>query len=166
LLNSTKQKVALRSRYVIDLYKKEHGVEEVNPSAVTDWAIERGIWKPFPVDPARQLRQDLVRALRAETVTDSKGREIRKNHPVVMTDGERRFSVWAEITTATPKHMQTSLQQRRNGILADCRQHRLDFNFYNENNVRGGTLKPFEYNFAPDLDEMDFPSEYPDDKPQ
>jgi hypothetical protein len=83
-----------------------------------------------------------------------------------MTDGERRFSVWAEITTATAKHMQLSLQQRRTGIRDDCRQHRLDFDFYSEHNVHGAMLNPFEYNFLPDLDEMDVPTEYPDEKPQ
>lgn len=163
---STKVKKALRSEYVLELYKQKYGTEGLNPSSVTEWAMETGIWKPFPVDPAQQLRQDLVRALRAETLTDSKGRSIRKNHPVVLTDGQRRFSVWEEITTAPAKHMQTSLRQRRSGIIADCRQHKLDFEYYNENNVHGATLQPFPYNFAPDLEEMDFPTDYPEDKPE
>ena len=62
--------------------------------------------------------------------------------------------------------MQTSLSQRRNGIAADCRQHKIDFDYYNENNVLGQTLKEFDYNFNPDVEEMEFPTEYPDDKPE
>lgn len=162
----TKHIKALQSEYVLELYKREHGDEGLNPSSVAEWAMERGIFKPRPVDPARQLRQDLVRFLRSETIVDDKGREIRKNHPVVMTDGQRRFSVWKEITTAPATHMQTSLSQRRKGIAADCRQHKLDFDFYNDKNVHGATLQGFDYNFNPDIEEMDLPTEYPDEKPE
>lgn len=166
IMTSTKRKKALQLEYVIELYKREHGDHGINPSSVAAWALENGICRPLPIDPARQIRQDLVRFLRGETLTDSKGRAIRKNHPVVMSDGKRRFSVWKEITTAPASHMQTSLLQRRNGIVADCRQHKLDFDFYNENNVYSTTLQPFDYNLAVDLEEMDFPTDYPEDKPE
>jgi hypothetical protein len=83
-----------------------------------------------------------------------------------MTDGKRRFSVWDSITTATPKHMQLSLQQGRTGIRDYCRQHKLAFDFFNDTNAFGATLKPFGYDFGPDLEEMDFPTDYPEDKPQ
>lgn len=156
----------LQSEYILSQYKKENGTEGLNPSSVVDWARERGIALPVEVDPFRQLRQDLVRFLRSQTVRDGDGNTIRLNHPVVMTDGKRKFSVWEEITTAPAKHMQTSLAQRRIGIMADCRQHKLDLDYYNENNVHGAKLPEMSYNFEVDNEELGFPTDYPDEKPQ
>jgi hypothetical protein len=163
---ATERKKALQSEFVLTLWKKEFGEEGLNPSSVAEWAMEKGICKPQPIDPVRQLRRELVRFLRSEMLTDSKGRQIRKNHPVVLTDGNRRFSIWKELPTAPTAHMQMSLLQRRNGIAADCRQHKLDFDFFNENRVHQEALLPFDYNFNPDVEELDLPTEYPDEKPE
>lgn len=101
------------------------------------------------------------------TVTDSKGREVRKNHAVKIPqpDGST-LVVWAELHKAREGHMKLSLSQRRNGIRADCIQMALDFDSYNENNVYGAELAPISFNFDPDIEEMRFPTDYPDEPPE
>ena len=153
--------------YLIEAYKSANNVDDaIDPSEVVDWVFDRGMYSKPPSDPKKLLRREIVRALRAEYITDPQGREVRKNHPVVISDGERRMSIWSAITTASSRHQHISLQQRRNGIRADCRQHKLDFDSYNDNNVHQAQLLPFDYNFNADLQEMNFPTEYPDDKPE
>ena len=149
--------------YLVEQYKKAQGVEEIDLTAVAQWAIEQGRYRREPIDPLKALRRELVRALRSEHLTDAQGREVRKNHPVVMSDGQHRMSIWAEIFQAKPRHMRLSLSQRRQGILADCRQHKLDFDSYNDNNVYDQRLPAFDYNFNADLEEMDLPTDYPEE---
>src|SRR5258708_2748098 len=65
-------------------------------------------------------RRELARAMRNDYIEDPQGREVRKYHPVLHYEGEHKISIWAEITTAQPEHMQVSLQQRRQAILERC----------------------------------------------
>ena len=44
---------------------------------------------------------------------------MRKNHPVVMGDGEARKVIWVDIPKAKPEQMRLSMAWRRNGVLAD-----------------------------------------------
>lgn len=163
----THQPPSRQMLYLIEAHKSEHNIEDaLDPTEIVDWVFEKGMYRRAPSDPKKLLRREIVRALRAEYITDPQGREVRKNHPVVMSDGQRRMSLWPAITTATDRHMRVSLQQRRNGILADCRQHKLDFDSYNDNNIHCAQLAPFDYNFNPDLQELGFPTEYPEDKPE
>ncbi len=151
--------------FLIEQYKHAHEVNVVDTQAVAQWAISQGLWKRPPVDPELLLRRQLANALRTEYYTDPQGREVRKNHPVVITEGLQRKWYWASIKEAQPRHMRLSLQQRRLGILADCKQHRIDFDSYNDNNKYGATLPLFDYDFNKDLEELSLPTHYPNEKP-
>ncbi len=59
--------------------------------------------------------------------------------------------------------MRVSFQQRRQGILADCRQHKTDVTSYSENNRFKASLF-FDYDFNTDLQETELPTKYPDDR--
>ncbi len=86
-------------------------------------------------------------------------------HPVRIKDGPRQMVFWADFRTAKPGHMRLSFQQRRQGILADCRAHKKDIESYNDNNAFNVKLPLFSYDFNPDLREMELPTEYPDERP-
>ncbi len=166
-MGKTRQQASRETLFLIEAYKSANKESDViDPSEIVDWVFDRNMYHKAPSDPKKLLRREIVRALRSEYISDPQGRDVRKNHPVVMSDGKRRMSLWSGITTATAQHMRISLQQRRNGIRADCRQHKLDFDSYNDNNVHQAQLLPFDYNFNADLQEMNFPTEYPDDKPE
>jgi hypothetical protein len=72
---------------------------------------------------------------------------------------------WAPLYRATADQFRLGMQARRNGIRADCRQHKKDHESYNDNNVHGEHVDLFDYDFNKDLDEESFPTEYPDEDP-
>lgn len=152
--------------YLIEQYKRSHEVNVVDTQTIARWAISEGLWKRPPVDPELMLRKQLANALRTEYYTDPQGREVRKNHPVVITEELQRRWYWASINEAEPGHMRLSLQQRRLGILADCKQHRTDSDSYNDNNKYGAKLPLFDYDFNKDLEELSLPTTYPSEKPR
>lgn len=62
--------------------------------------------------------------------------------------------------------MRISLQQRRQYLFSGCKQHKLDFDSYNENNKFGAALPPVSYNFDADLEDLQYPTEYPAERPE
>lgn len=151
---------------IVHDYMEAHKVDEVDLGEVAEWAVETGRYRRQPVSIIRQCKEQLSEACRSEIVKDRKGREARRMHPVRITDHGRQMVFWADIYTAKPGHMKVSFQQRRQAILADCRAHKSDVEFYNENNSFKVKLPLFDYNFNPDLRELEMPTEYPDEKPK
>jgi len=156
-------------QYVIDQYHKAHPDEdpdEVAPHLVAPWAISRGIWDREPVSPEVQLRRDLSRHLRTEYFVDPQGREVRKNHAIMIPtqtqDGEKLRPLYKELFHAGPEHMRASLQLRRRGVVRDVMQMELDFLSYNDNNVYSAKLDKMDYDINKDLDELNMPTTYPD----
>jgi len=152
--------------YLIELYQQEHDVETWDLDEVSAWAIREGHYRPEPIDPAKALKGQMAKALKNEHITDRQGREVRKFHAVRHTDGERQWTLWATITDADPGHMRMSLQQRRQYLLSGCKQHKLDFDSYNDNNKFGAALPPVNYNFDADIEESSLPTTYPADRPE
>jgi hypothetical protein len=153
-------------QYLLDEYQRTHpATDSIDPSEVADWAYREGKWKPSPVDPRQILRRQLSQALRQETYIDPQGREVRKNHHIAIGDADNRIDIWINHRTGKPEQMHLSLQQRRSGILADCKHHKLDADSYNDNNVHAVKLPEYDYNFNPDLEELALPTKYSNDPP-
>ena len=163
---ATRETNDLQIRFLVDQYKQVHGIDHADPDDVAGWLMETQKYVPEPVDPRQALRRRIARALRAARYTDPQGRDVRVNHPVVNTkpDGTRH-ATYHHILTALPDHMRTSMTQRRDGIRSDVKQHSIDFDSYNDNNIYGATLESYDYNFNHDLEELSQPSEYPDERP-
>lgn len=134
--------------------------------SIAGWAYSEGLWKPTKKSAIDELAKDLGRAMRDEYMTDPQGRKIRRKHArrveVELPEGEiKQMTLWDDITTATPEHMQFSFQQRRFLVLADCNQLKNDVDSYNDN-WNSGTPLQFSFDFSEDLEEMQMPTEYPD----
>jgi len=87
-------------------------------------------------------------------MTDSKGRRVRVKHPAKMwLDGEQTV-LWDDIRTAPRLHMQVAFQNRRQGIVSDCRQLKADCDSYNDANPTVGPLQ-LVFDFTMDLAEDD-----------
>src|ERR1035441_9595729 len=145
---------------IVHDYMQEHGVEEVDLDEVSAWAVTTGRYKRQPISIIKQCREQLSEALRSESIKDSQGREARRMHPVRIREGDRQMVFWADIKTAKPGHMRLSFQQRRQAILADCKAHKTDVEFYNDNNSFKVALPLFSYNFDPDIRELQLPNQY------
>src|SRR4051794_23800012 len=51
---------------------------------------------------------------------------------VVERDGEQ-VPLWADMRTASREHMEVAFQQRRRGIIGDCKQLKNDVDSFNQN---------------------------------
>ena len=147
-------------------YMDEHCVDAVDLADVARWAYDNGLWRDRPYDPVKNLRRLLARAAAAEYIHDPQGREVRGMIPIpIKSDDGQLLWEWAPIYRASRKDFHLSQQVRRNGILAGCRQHKIDTDSYNDNNLHGAFVDAFDYNFNPDLEEESFPTDYPDEAP-
>lgn len=153
-------------RAILDDYIKEHGAAPVDLDLVFLWVKTRKRWAPPEQREVRIFKEEMARAAREDYYTDPQGREVRKKHAVVIKEGEKQRSLWADIETAPPEHMRMSLQQRRRGILGDVTQLKTDLDSYNQN-FNPTRDKPIQmtFNFDEDLAEAAHDSTYSDRPP-
>ena len=151
---------------IVHEYIQEHHVDSVDLETVAEWAVLTGRYQRQPMTMVKQCKRELARACREEMYTDPQGRDVRKMHAARYEFDGKQMRLWADITTAKPGHMRVSFSQRRQAVLADCRQHKTDVESYNDNNRFKVSLPLFDYNFNTDLEEEQFPKDYPEDKPK
>lgn len=138
-------------------YRDEMGI--TGPMTLRDiaaWAIANNHWKPQSGALIRQCVDQLAQALREEYYTDPQGRRVRTKHVVRLPKREKgeQVRLWDDIRSATRDHMEMSLQQRRQGVVADCHQLKTDADSFNENANPGNTIQLI-FDFSADLDELD-----------
>ena len=167
------RKANAKMLYIVEQYKKFHpeeASEPTEPFKVAAWAYRKGLWKRPPVDPEEVLRKEIARALGNEFIVDAKGRDIRKNHAIMVDvrtpDGIKRRSRWYTIYEAPPNHIKVAFQFRRRAALSDVMQLTLDFESYNDFNKFGAMLEPMDFNFNKDIEENAQPPEWPDEDPE
>ena len=154
---------------IINDYLAEHPEErDWKMPDVAAWAIRNDRWHPPTRDMIKVLANELSSAARVEYETDPRGRRVRTKHArreTLIVEGEpTQLVFWEDIHNATPEHMKVSLQQRRQGVLADCGQLKRDADSYNENNIHGADIQ-LSFDFTEDLLEMEAPEEYPEVSP-
>ena len=115
------------------------------------YAIANHLWEAQRTTVIDICAEQLARAMREEYIRDPQGRVVRAKH-AARVEGEQTV-LWDDIRTASRGHMVVALQQRRQQIVGDCRQLKLDTDSYNENNNPG---KPIQmvFNFTDDLVEL------------
>jgi len=152
---------------LVQEYMQVHKVDQVDLQDVAEWAVKNHKWRDRPYDPVKRCKHDMARALAVQYTTDPQGREVRAMIavPMVNADNGQNLWEWAPIYSAPPNHFAVSQQVSRGGILSDCREHKLRTDSYNDNNVHGGFVEPFDYDFNSDLAEQDLPTDYPDADP-
>jgi hypothetical protein len=111
-----------------------------------------------------KCQEDFSRALREQYITNSQGRPVRAKHVARITKGEEQLHLWADIRRAPRVHMEMAFQQRREQIVGDCRQLKRDVDYYNAAHPRNAPIQLI-FDFRDDLEEGDFPGEYPKKKP-
>ncbi len=133
-------------------YQNATGRTTYTTKEVGAWALDAGLWEPQRDSLIRQFAEDLSRALREQYITDPQGRRIRAKH-AIRQDGEQG-ALWADIRLATREHMEAAFQQRRQQIVSDCRQLKIDVDSYNENH-NSGRLIQMVFDFTLDLAELE-----------
>ena len=120
---------------------------------VAAWAIAQNLWGPRRADIISQCADDLARALREEYRTDARGRRYRTKHAVRITRSGVQYALWADIDKAPRSHMERAFAQRRQQIVGDCFQLRVDVDVYNDNNPDDSPIQ-LVLDFTRDIDEM------------
>jgi hypothetical protein len=135
-----------------DDYQLATGRTTYMTKEVAAWALDSGRWQPHRDSLLRQFADDLSKAMREQFITDPQGRRVRAKH-AIRQEGEQG-SLWADIRLATRDHMVVAFQQRRQQIVADCRQLNVDVDSYNENQ---NDLAPIQivFDFTVDLAELE-----------
>lgn len=159
-----KKSYAEQLQDIIEQYRRAHpDVVQLRMREVASWAMANGLMHPSRRDAISLCAHDLARAASQEYYTDAQGRRVRKKHAVrqlIEEEGKpKQLVLWADITNAPPEHMHMSLQQRRTGIVGDCKQLKTDLDSYNDNNVHGAEIQ-MSFDFSEDLQELDMPTEY------
>lgn len=154
---------------VFHAYQREHGGEPYRMEEVAAWGLHKGLLHPPRTPIVKLLAAQLRRAARDEYISDPQGRRVRRNHArreECLLNGElKQLVFWDDIYTAKPEHMRVSFQQRRSGVLYDCKQLQLDMESWNENNPHGAPPMVIPFNFEPDLAELKEPIDYPEARP-
>lgn len=138
-------------------YRAEEGIKgPTTLEGVGTWALRKGIWAPHPRDILRQFTADMGKALREEFYTDPQGRRVRTKHPIRLEKKEKaeQLVLWNDIRTMSRNHMETSAQQRRHGIVADCNHLKTDVESFNDNRSPDNPIQ-ISFDFRADLAELE-----------
>jgi hypothetical protein len=122
--------------------------------AMADWAIATGRWEMPAAAIRRRCADDLASAMREEYYTDKKARRVRLLHPAPLFASGERVIVWDDIRTASRDHMELSFHSRRQGVVADCRQFKVDVDSYNDAHAEAAPIQ-IVFNFEMDLAEIE-----------
>lgn len=121
---------------------------------IAEWAMGRGLWVLPKSAALAKCAEDISRAMREEYMTDAKGRRVRVKHPATVKMLGGQMVLWDDMRTASPQHMRISFQQRRQQIVGDCRQLKIDVESYNDLKPDRPSIQMI-FDFTMDLAELE-----------
>lgn len=133
-------------------YECEHNHMPASARAVAEWAVSKGLIVLPKIDPLDVLAGQVSRALRQEYGTDPKGRRFRKNHAIRVSKNGVQFTMWGVMGFAPHAHMEMAFTQRREQIVGDCYQLKVDVDVYNDTNPNQTRIQ-LELDFTEDVAE-------------
>lgn len=132
-------------------YEKDGHMQPFTMHELAAWAYDNGLCQPQRSTIVNRLAEEFSRAMRTEFHTDAQGRRVRTKHVATYDQNGKQIALWADIRVASREHMERSFQQRRQGIVGDCRQLKADVDSYNQNQNRGEAIQlvlDFTYDMA------------------
>jgi hypothetical protein len=115
-------------------YKEAGNDGPATAKDIAAWVVDQGLWKPRAADIVKVLAEDLSKAFREEYRTDAKGRRYRAKHPIRTTQNGAQLFLWDDMATASREHMERAFAWRRQQIVGDCHQLKIDVDVYNDQN--------------------------------
>jgi hypothetical protein len=115
-------------------YDADKGHQPTSAREAVEWAVKEGILDLPEIDPYDVLAGQMSSALRDEYQTDDQGRRYRVNHAVRVTKGGVQQTFWAVMGFAPHEHMEKAFTQRREQIVGDNLQLKIDVDVYNDLN--------------------------------
>ncbi len=143
----------------IERYQVEMGGDGLlDPHAVAEWAYQCGLHKPSVRTVVDAIASDISQFFREEYRTNADGQRYRAKHAVRFKRGDRTMSLWADMDDehAPRDHFVRSFAQRRQQIVGDCYQLRMDVDVYNS---KSPAMQPIQVplDFTLDVEELQLP---------
>ena len=126
---------------------------------IASWAINNKLWAPQRAIVINQCAEQLARAMREEYIRDPQGRTVRAKHAARVERKGEQLVLWADIRTAPRGHLEIAFKQRRQQIVGDCRQLKLDVDSFNENRSFSEPIQ-MSFDFTTDLLELELVEMY------
>jgi hypothetical protein len=124
---------------------------------VAEWGVSRGYLEMHRGAIIRQFAEQIAQIWRDEYMDDPQGRRIRVKHAARYSINGVQTWLWDNMPTATHKHMELSFQNKRQQVVMDCHQLKLDVDSYNENFNKGRKIQ-MVFDFRNDLEELELAS--------
>jgi hypothetical protein len=139
---------------VEEQYRAAGGKWPASAAEVAEWGVSTGRLQIGRGAIVRRFAEEIAEAWSHQYMDDPQGRRIRVKHAARYSiDGVQTW-LWDNMPTATHKHMELSFQNKRQLILMDCHQLKIDVDSYNENFNKGKKIQ-MVFDFRNDLDELD-----------
>jgi hypothetical protein len=113
-------------------YDAERDHKPTSAREAVEWAVAEGLVELPDVDPYDVLAGQMSQALREEYATDGEGRRYRVNHAVRVSKGGVQYTFWGMMGFASHEHMEKAFTQRREQIVGDNLQLKIDVDVYND----------------------------------
>lgn len=126
---------------VIAQYRKSGRPWPASARDIAAWVIENKLWAMRPTDIVNRCADELARAMREEYIVDPQGRTVRAKHAAKVKVNGEQMTLWDDIRTADRDFMAIAFQQRRQQVVGDCRQLKVDVDSYNQNKNPGEPIQ-------------------------
>lgn len=148
-----------QNQKIVNQYRESGQAWPASSTDIARWAIDKQLWQIHPGAVIRQCADQIANAMREEFFTDPQGRRVRLMHAAPYPRNGRQYLLWDDMRGASHKHMHMAFQQRRQQIVMDCHQLKLDADSYNENYNREKAIQMI-FDFRLDLEEIEIMSQH------
>ena len=146
-----------QNQEIISKYRESEQPWPATAVDIARWAISEKLWDIHPSKIVRQCADQLAEAMREEYIDDPQGRRVRAKHVAPYSEQGHLSLKWDDMRTATHGHMEMAFAHRRQQIVGDCRQLKVDIDSYNQNYNKGRLIQGV-FDFTNDLEELAFGS--------
>lgn len=144
-----------QNQKIITRYRQSGQPWPATAIEIARWAITNKHWELHASKVVRQCADQIAQAMRDEFITDPQGRRVRAKHAAPYAEQGKLTLKWDDLRTADYAHMETAFAHRRQQVVGDCRQLKVDIDSYNENYNK--TERPIQgyFDFTDDLAELE-----------
>lgn len=143
-----------QNQKIVAKYRRSGQLWPATAIDIARWAIGQKLWEVHPSRIVRQCADQIAEAMRQEYITDPQGRRVRVKHVAPYNEKGQMVLKWGDMRDATHAHMETSFSYKRQLIVSDCRQLKLEIDSYNQNYNSGRPIQGI-FDFTDDLLELE-----------
>ena len=143
-----------QNQKIVERYRASKQPWPATAVEIARWAIGKKLWQIHPGRIVRQCADQIAEAMRQEYITDPQGRRVRVKHVAPYSEEGQLSLKWDDMRTAEYRHMQMSFAYKRQLIVSDCRQLKLEIDSYNQNYNKEKPIQGF-FDFTDDLIESE-----------